>query len=448
MGIVGKKIFIAIALFPLILSIGIVPAIPFADAQSYMDKIYRDDSDTECREGQYLVYRITNADYICTEDTTAARWVQLGIAEIINKGIVDEKLESIQEAETMMATISTEPTSCTLEYNPVCGVDLETYGNLCMLQSTGVELAYYGECTTGLSEEIWGYTSQAPEIDPEKGYFVTEIKNGLYWLIGGGYQVMFLTTGEGVIVVDAPEQIGEKYLQAISDVTDEPVTHVIYSHIHKDHIGAAHIFPDDAIYIAHQDTAKHLKMKDDPNRPIPTVSFEESYTLSVGNQVLELSYIGPFHSKGDIVILAPNQKVAMAVDMFHPDAGPFLAFGITKDMNAYLTAHDILVEDYDFEVLISGHEEILATKDHIKMNKQFALDVMQNVISAHKTIDFTEIAQQYGSEGRYAVFANYFDVVAQTCSELTLEQWQGKLNELEPFMEDHCKAMSFYVGID
>jgi len=38
--------------------------------------------------------------------------------------------------------------------------------------------------------------------------------------------------------------------------------------------------------------------------------------------------------------------------------------------------------------------------------------------------------------------------VAQTCSELTLEQWQGKLNELEPFMEDHCKAMSFYVGID
>ena len=100
-----------------------------------------------------------------------------------------------------------------------------------------------------------GYTVQAPEIDPQKGYSVIEIKDGLYWVNSGGYQVMFLTTGKGVIAVDAPEAIGEKYLQAISDVTDEPITHVIYSHTHKDHIGAAHIFPDDAVYIAHQDAA-------------------------------------------------------------------------------------------------------------------------------------------------------------------------------------------------
>jgi hypothetical protein len=47
-------------------------------------------------------------------------------------------------------------------------------------------------------------TAYGPPIDPEKGYFVEEISDGLYWLTEGVYTLMFLTTGEGVIVVDAP----------------------------------------------------------------------------------------------------------------------------------------------------------------------------------------------------------------------------------------------------
>lgn len=292
------------------------------------------------------------------------------------------------------------------------------------------------------------YTKIPPHIDPEKGYFVSEISDGLFWLIDGSYQVMFLTTGQGVIVVDAPESIGEKYLKAISDVTDEPVTHVIYSHIHKDHIGAAHQFPAGAVFISHKDVAQHLAMKNDPDRPVPTVSFDDTYTLSVGNQLLELSYVGAFHSKGDIVIYAPKQKVAMVVDLFHPGAAPFKAFGITKNMNQYIAVHDKLVESFDFDVLISGHEQILATKDHIQTNKQFTMDVMTNAIKATQQVDFAQIVQVYGFEGRAAVFDRYFDELAQVCSELTIEQWQGKINDIEPFIEDHCMAMLFYVMID
>ncbi|MEK0360751.1 MAG: MBL fold metallo-hydrolase, partial [Nitrosopumilus sp.] len=90
------------------------------------------------------------------------------------------------------------------------------------------------------------YTINPPVIPPEKGYFVDEIADGLYWVVGDRYQVMFLTTGEGVIVVDAPQPLGEKYLQAIQEVTNEPITHMIYSHSHQDHTGAAgQIFPTD-----------------------------------------------------------------------------------------------------------------------------------------------------------------------------------------------------------
>lgn len=66
-----------------------------------------------------------------------------------------------------------------------------------------------------------------PQIDFSKGYLVEEISDGLFWVTEGAYQAMFLVTGEGVIVVDAPPSIGQNYLNAINEVTDEPITHVI-----------------------------------------------------------------------------------------------------------------------------------------------------------------------------------------------------------------------------
>ena len=96
-------------------------------------------------------------------------------------------------------------------------------------------------------------SARGPAI-PEKGYLVEEIGDNLYWVTDGSYNAMFLVTDEGVVAVDAPPSIGQNYLKAIAEVTDKPITHVIYSHAHLDHIGAAGIFPQNATYICHQAT--------------------------------------------------------------------------------------------------------------------------------------------------------------------------------------------------
>ena len=298
-----------------------------------------------------------------------------------------------------------------------------------------------------ISSSVLKYIQEPPTIDLEKGYFVVEIADGLYWLNDFAYQVMFLTTGEGVIVVDVPPSMGENILNAIAEVTDEPVTHVIYSHIHKDHIGAANIFPDTVTIIAHKDTATHLAMKNDPGRPVPTITFDDTYTLSVGDQILELSYVGAFHSKGDILIYAPQQKVLMAVDIFHPSHAPFKNFAITKDINNYILVHDKMLE-YDFDAIISGHQQILGTSDDVKTNKEFTLDVLNNTIQGFQTWDFMEVAQQYGSEGMLTIFSKYIDLVTSTCVDLTLEKWEDRLSDVSIFVEGNCDSMFFYAFID
>ena len=353
-------------------------------------------------------------------------------------------------------TIPQPEIACTKEYRPVCGSDDKTYGNMCMLDASGIDLAYAGECklketsTSPVSDEVLRFTQEVPEIDPQKGYFVAEIGDGLYWLIDGTYQGMFLTTGQGVIVVDAPQSLGEKYLQAISEITDEPITHVIYSHSHADHIGAAGmIFPEDVTIIAHKQAADHLTVKNDPNRPAPTVSFEDRYSLKVGNQILELYHIGNFHSKGDIVIYAPQQKVAMIVDFFHPGGAPFKNFGITQDMGVHLATHDVLLDMFDDDVIfISGHETILGTKQHISEYKQFTNDVLNNAFAAFGKVSFDDIVETYGSGGDYLVFDGYMDALTKSCVEDTVEQWSGKINGLEVFLEDNCMTMTIYAMVD
>ena len=290
-------------------------------------------------------------------------------------------------------------------------------------------------------------TAKGPQIDFSKGYLVEEIRNGLYWVTDGAYNTMFLTTGQGVIVVDAPPSIGENYLKAINEVTDEPITHVIYSHAHNDHIGSANIFPEDATYISHQEIADTLSKRNDPNRPIPSVTFEENYDLEIGNQKLELAYHGPIHEPGNIFIYAPNQKVLMVVDVVFPGWVPFKDLAMAQSVPEFLESHDKILE-YDFETFIGGHLTRTGTVEDVQLQKEYFEDIQKSAAKANQEISFMAIGQEVGFENLWLVFQVYADSITQQCVDEVTPKWINKLGGADLFTYDHCWKISESQRID
>ena len=297
-------------------------------------------------------------------------------------------------------------------------------------------------------------------IPQDKGYLVEEIANGLYWVTEGNYTAMFLTTGKGVIVVDAPPTIGEKMLKAIADVTKEPITHVIYSHSHADHIGAAGIYPKNAKYIAHVDTKAQLARMSDSSRPfpygmfvggasvpMPTGTFKESYTLKVGKQTLELEYRGNDHEPGNIYIYAPKQKVLMKIDIIFPGWTPFKGLAVAEDTPGYLKAHDEILS-YDFDKLVAGHWGRLATRKDVEVQRDYMRDIQANAGKALQSVDFYAIAKETGFENVSLLFDRYLDAVTQKCSDLTEPKWVSRLGGVDIWTYDHCYQVIMSLRID
>jgi glyoxylase-like metal-dependent hydrolase (beta-lactamase superfamily II) len=236
---------------------------------------------------------------------------------------------------------------------PNSDVTYEVWGSLENEESAYLEFVTTKVKESNINDSTWTTaTTQIPETAkgpsiPSKGYLVQELGNNLYSVSDGSYNTIFLVTDKGVVVIDAPPSLGQKYLQAVADVTDKPINYVIYSHAHLDHIGAAGLFPKNATFIAQEETAAELQRARNVAEnvsnvpPIPTITFSKNYTLQIGNQSLRLDYHGNNHLPGNLFIYAPNQKVLMLVDIIFPGWIPFPYLAIAKDVAGFIEAHDL-----------------------------------------------------------------------------------------------------------
>lgn len=290
------------------------------------------------------------------------------------------------------------------------------------------------------------------------GWRLQDFGGGAYMVTDNQYQALFLVSTKGVIVVDAPTTIGENLLAAIRSVTDIPVTHVIYSHAHADHIGDASRYGDKVKRIAHQATKDILQDTPNAKPPLPNIVFNDQYTLRLGNQTLELAYKGPNHQPGNIFIYAPQQKVLMLVDVIEAGWAPFALLDDAVSVPGFFKAHDQVLE-YDFDHFIGGHvtrsgtrADVVAVRaylDDLKDNCAQALRLVQqplsptNPVSAQKLLPVVAAANPGNV---LAVFKAILDRAATYCSNATTSKWQEKLGGVDVFGFENAYKMVVWLN--
>ena len=264
---------------------------------------------------------------------------------------------------------------------------------------------------------------------------------------------MFLTTREGVVLVDAPPTIGQNLLRAVDEVTrtsgrPREITHLVYSHSHADHIGASGLLGPDVVRIGHSETRRLLLRADDPNRPPPSVTFDERYVLDVGGEVLELAYHGPNHSPDNIFIYAPEQRTLMAVDIVFPGWIPFKGLAISQDIPGWVRAQDIAM-DYPWQTLVAGHLGRLGNRADGELQQQYVADLEDSARAVISSLDPTPFFQKYGPTGNsWAVFKTYLDAASKQVADPVIAKYTGRLAGADVFTFDSAFAMFESLRID
>ncbi len=126
---------------------------------------------------------------------------------------------------------------------------------------------------------------------------------------------------------------------------------------------------------------------------------------------------------------------------------PFKGLTISEDTVGYLNSHDIILS-YDFDKLVSGHRDRLATRKDVEVQKQYMKDIQTNAGKALQTVDFNAVAKKVGFANTALLFETYLDTISQECAKLTEPKWIKKLGGIDVWTKDHCYKVIMALRVD
>jgi glyoxylase-like metal-dependent hydrolase (beta-lactamase superfamily II) len=189
---------------------------------------------------------------------------------------------------------------------------------------------------------------------------IEQVKGDVYRFQNDSHFAMFVVTDDGIVVTDPINADAVNWLKAeLADRFDQPVTHMVLSHHHADHASGGEAWGDIEV-IAHENAKVHIEAGE-VQTAMPTETFADQHTFSLGGKEFELTYLGEGHSDDLIAMVVRPENVAFVVDVVSPKSVPWRDFPHT-DINRMIEQIKT-VEALDFDIMAPGHSVIGTKQD-------------------------------------------------------------------------------------
>jgi glyoxylase-like metal-dependent hydrolase (beta-lactamase superfamily II) len=282
----------------------------------------------------------------------------------------------------------------------------------------------------GLSLAVAGY--QAAPAPEARVVEVEKVKDNLFMLKGGGGNTAVFVASGGVVVVDTKNPgWGRPILDKIKELTSKPVTTIINTHTHGDHVSGNVEFPATVDIVTQENTKANMQKMATPTgfpaapgaagttifqanggKGLPTRTFKDTLTLDKGPDRIDLYYFGRGHTNGDAFVVFPALRVMHAGDIFARKAPPLLD---ANNGGSGVAIGDTLAKAAEHikgvDSVITGHSTLMTWSDlqeYARFNQDF-LTWVRAELKAGKSVEAA--AAEYKIPEKYAGYADNPDRV-------------------------------------
>jgi glyoxylase-like metal-dependent hydrolase (beta-lactamase superfamily II) len=164
--------------------------------------------------------------------------------------------------------------------------------------------------------------AQQQQQRPPATLEIQKVKDTLYMITGGGGNTAAFITEKGVVIVDTKNPgMGPAILEKVKSVTPKPVTMIINTHTHGDHVGSNSAFTGTVEIVAHENCKTSMEkmapfQTDEGKKFLPGKTYKDKLSLLKGKDKIDLYYFGRGHTGGDTFVVFPALKVMHTGDMF------------------------------------------------------------------------------------------------------------------------------------
>jgi cyclase len=252
----------------------------------------------------------------------------------------------------------------------------------------------------GAGETVIQKATEQFESSPLK---TTSLGEGLFMFSGDGGNVTAIVDDGSTLLVDSGMDSRVTELsEAIVKTTMRPVTQLVSTHWHFDHIGGNVYFGSEGVSIIAQENVKKrlssvqevpfVGLRDGhyPPQALPEVTYSGSMTLHKGSERLTLANYGSAHTDGDTVIYIAPANVAVVGDIFSNHFYPIIDLASGGSIDGMIHSVDRVLAQTDEQTkIVPGHGPV-ATRVDLQGYLDMLMQVRQrviNLIAAGKTMN-------------------------------------------------------------